>query len=125
MKTKCGNKILRILLAVFLVPTFVFMCAALCHCPTAQAAANEVIITKADSCCCPGENACTDKPMVINKDQAAGVHSFEVEKLVSGFKTISPEAKAVFVPGFTSSVLNHSEISPPSLSKLATVQLLI
>lgn len=125
MKTKCGNKILRILLAVFLIPTFVFMCAALCHCPTAQAAVNEVIMTKADSCCCPGENACTDRPMVINKDEAPSVHSFEVEKLVSGFKTVSTEAKTVFIPGFSSSALQHSEISPPSISHLLTVQLLI
>lgn len=125
MKINSSNKILRVLLSALLVPTFVFMCAALCHCPTAQAAVNEVIMTKADSCCCPGENACTDKPMAINKDEAASVHSFEVEKLVSGFKTISQEIKAVFVPDFVSSVLNHPEISPPRLSNLATVQLLI
>ena len=127
MNKQTGSKLFRAVLSVFIIPTFVFMCATACHCPNLQASSDELVIKQKASCCCPDGNTCNQKPISINKDQAANVQAFEVEKLVSGFKTISSNStsKEVFSFDFISSVLRHSEIPLPSISSLATVQLLI
>jgi len=124
MNTKNSLKIFRVLLSVFIIPTFVFMAVAACHCPMAQASSGELMITKAPSCCCPSGEKCDDN-LVINKDHAVNTQAFEVEKLTSAFKTITSESTEVFSSTTLLHILQFSEVSPPSISHLLSVQLLI
>ena len=125
MNKKARTKMLRILLSVFVIPTLVFVFAAACHCPMAWASSNELVFKNPASCCCPEGNKCDAKSSFVSKDEVVNVQAFEIEKLVSHFQVVSQHTQEVLSPSFTSSIFQFSEASPPSISHLATVQLLI
>ncbi len=119
------NKLIRIAMALMLVPSFIFM-ASVC-CPSAEASSrptSQAVLQNAPHSCCP-EGKCADKSTFIDKDEAIQNQNFQVSD--SNFKISVAYLAAEFQASPSNFCAFHNAF--PLLKtdpvKLSSVQLLI
>ena len=121
------NRTLRILTAVAIIPTFVFLALSICCCPNAKAApAHQAVLKNAHSCCCPENNDCPKQLGTIRKEQATIAEAFYLHHdvfpssalIVHNGSEKTPKVFSDFASRLNPSLFSQTE-------RLFTVQLLI
>ena len=123
------NKLIRILVAVAVIPAFIFMAGTMCCSSQAQASSlpvreSQPVLKAAPHSCCPNGDRCPSKSVFISKDEA--VQSQDIQIIKTELKTtlLQVEVPVLFQKvSFYSS--NWLALSPPDPVQLSTIQLLI